>query len=56
MFNNHLKSLDLLYIKNDGVDLVCDGPEKHKNNFFKIILSQKSIRRYSFGQVGLGWV
>jgi hypothetical protein len=41
--SNHRQMLAFLDIKNDRADLVCDGPEKHTNNFTKI-LSQEFIR------------
>jgi hypothetical protein len=32
--NNHRQIFAFLDIKNYGVDLICDGPGKHKNIFF----------------------
>jgi hypothetical protein len=31
---NHPQILAFLDIGNDGAFLACDGPEKHKNNFY----------------------
>jgi hypothetical protein len=43
LYKNHRQNLAFLFIKNDGADIVCDGPGKHKHNFTKI-LSQESLR------------
>jgi hypothetical protein len=53
MWSNHRPFLAFLEFKTDGVDLVFDGPGKHKNSC-KQILSQES--ELCSGRVRLGLI